>query len=312
MSTSWELLAKRLGSKTETRSKKTAIVCAPTVESLKQFEVRCLPNGCNFTNTTMSVLGFSTAEIEIGTRDRSGRQVLELDAYAISFPITAFALEYLKAFVNLKSPDYSVSWFLVLDWTMSNQRFWLQELISSIELLSSNGACIPAGLMTICCLNTDHIYTWQKNTTQWLPDHVEHIQQALRSICLLKKCSLFYYPTLSPSSVLSDFDKDVALNVLLGKLDSIPADLVSTSKLRIPWGCDSIGLIKTVSESFEPSQVLTNEFKEKFGTFIPRVIASSAHNDEMPLEQESIGPYKIDVQHELQKIYDQVQKHIRS
>lgn len=309
MSSAWELLAERLGSKTETRSRKTAIICAPTVESLKQFEARCLPNGCNFSNSTMSVLGFSAAEVELGGTNKSRREVLELEAYAISFPIKEFALEYLKAFVNLKSPgDYSISWFLILDWTMSNQRFWLKELILSIDLLSSNGACIPAGSITICCLNTDHIYTWQKNTTQWLPEHVEHIQQALRSLCLLKKCSLFYYPTVSTPPLLSNFDKETALNVLLGKLDSIPADLVSTSELRIPWGCDSIGLIKTVSESYEPSEVLTNEFKENFEAFIPRVTAS-AHSDDMPAELESIAPYKIDVQHELHKIYLQVQKH---
>ncbi|QLL30228.1 hypothetical protein HG536_0A00450 [Torulaspora globosa] len=310
MSGSWKLLAKTLGSKAETRSRKTAIVCAPTVESLKQFEARCLPNGCNFANTTMSVLGFSSAEVDIGTTNKRRREILELDAYAISFPITAFALDYLTAFVDLKNADdYSISWFFVLDWAMPNQRFWLQELISSVDVLSSSGACIPAGSMTICCVNTDHIYTWQKNTTQWLPEHVEHIQQALRSFCLLKKCSLLYYPTLLPSSALSDSDKEAALNVLLGKLDLISADLVSTSDLRVPWGSDSIDLIKRAPKSFEPSQVFTNEFKENFEAFIPRVVAPSARSDEMPMEQESIAPLKIDVQQELQKIYDQVQKH---
>lgn len=305
----WKLLAEQLGSNEETHDKKTVIICAPNVESLKQFEARYLPAGCKFINSSVDVLGFTSTEVEVDATDKSGCEILELDAYTVSFPLTSVALEYLNAMVELKNgDDCNLHWVFLLDWSMSNQRLWLQELISSIDLLSNSGIGIPAGTITACCVNTENIYTWQKNTTQWLAQHVDFIQQSLRSFCLLKRCSLLYCTTLQPSSPPSDIDKEVFLNILIGKFESVPTDLVSASELRVPWGSDSVGLIKTVSESFEPSQVLTKEFINKYRSFIPNVMAHAIQHNETPVEPKRIEPFNVDVQHELSKIYQQVQQ----
>lgn len=308
MSRSWELLAEHLRIKGDVRLKKHAIVCAPNIESLKQFEARYLPTGCHFANNTLNIPGFTSTEIDDAGPNKGPVERIDLDAYAISFPLKSVALDYLKAFVNWQDAN-SFSWFFLLDWSMSDQRFWLSQLISSTELLDSSCANVAAGSITVCCVNADYIYTWQKNTTQWHPQHVDFIQQTLRAFCLLKKCSLLYNTTLDKSAETHELDKETFMSILAHKFDKIAVNLIAPSELQVPWGSDTTGLIKTLSDTFDPTQVLTDDFiNGKFKTFIPNIMTKAAQEDEIPVEEEPVRPFKVGVQVELAKIYKEVQK----
>lgn len=307
MSNPWTELLKKVDDRAVPRYKKVIIVCAPNVESSRQFEARFLPTGVQTLNETLNVLGFDATSLEVRTSNGRLEHFLDLDVYTIPFPVKGRSIECLRAFVKLEDhQNYDIHYFFLLDWSMSNQRTWLRQLNSSVQLLQDAGSDVSQGSITVCCMNTEHIYTWQKNTAQWLPRHVEFVQQSVRSFCLLKECSLLYCTSLA-NSEKEKTDQTVFVDIVSGDFSHIMADLVNPSKLLIPFGSDSIGLIKTVCDSFDPIRVLEEEFIcEKFETFVPTLDDSSLR-DEAPSNLDLLTPYKVDIQQELAKIYHKVQ-----
>lgn len=308
MSNPWIDLLKKLNEGSEPRYKKVVIVCAPNVDSLRQFEAHYLPNGLKSPNKTLNLLAYNATSSEVRTSSGRLEHILDIDVYSIPFPVMDRSVDYVKAFVKLEEPENcSIHYFFLLDWSMSDQRFWLRQLNSSVRLLRDSGCYLPEGSITVCCLNTEHIYTWQKNTAHWLPRHIEFVQQSLRAFCLLEKCSLLYSANGSNAESL-EAERAVFIKIISRDFAEITPELVNPSNLLIPYGSDSLELIKTVSDSFDPTRVLQDEFiHDKFETFVPCVDNSSVREEDPSDDTKICVPFKVDIQHELSKIYHNAQ-----
>lgn len=289
------------------RCKRVLIVCSPNIESSRQFEARFLPTGVQTINETLNILGFDSTSLEIEAQGGELDHVLDLDVYTVPFPVITPSVKYLKAFVDLQDQDFNIHFVFLLDWAMADQRFWLRKINSSLLVLVDAGFHVSEGFTTICCLNSEHIYTWQKNTTQWLTKHIEFVQLTLRSFCISKECSLIYC-TSTELSEKSEVDQTVFKHVITKDFARIPADFANSSKLVIPFGADSLELVKNVSGSFDPTLVVKDEFiSGKYETYIP-CFEDLLRKEKLGInELPPIGPYKVDIQHELSRIFDRVQ-----
>lgn len=306
MSNNWPGISKG-DDRNETSWKRVAVICAPTIETLRDFEKTFLPPECTLSNQSMSSIGFGFNSLHNG--DTMGNRLVNYELYSTLFPLEDYSLKCLESFIDLKST--SVKWWFLLDWNLDDQKYWLRKLIRSLDALKAANANLTAGSITISCLNTDQIYTKQKTTTVWHSTHIEFLQQSLRSFSFLKKCSLIYSdPNDSIRSGVQLFNQ-----LLNDNYREIQADFVTGTKILIPYGSDTPGLIKTLDESFEPLQVLKEEFvAQRFEKLIPgEKLDTDEDEDEGRNEKENDDddacydihhPYIVDVQQELSKLYE--------
>ncbi|GCE97647.1 dynein light intermediate chain [Zygosaccharomyces mellis] len=301
MPDSWTRLLEE-SDKNETTWKRITVICAPTIETLRCFEKTFLPPGCILSNHSMYSIGFGFNSVHDGIM---GNRLTNCELYSVLFPLQEASLECLKSFVDLKST--AIKWWFLLDWRLDDQKFWLSNLIRSLEVLRVANSNLTAGSVTICCLNTDQIYTKQKSTTTWNSNHVEFLQQSLRSFAFLERCSLVYSdPNDSTRSGTLLFGQLLADNYR-----EIQADFVSATKILVPYGSDTPGLIKALDESFEPLQVLEQGFiTQKFEKFIPgEKLEADEDKEKEDINDENIQSdldhtYNVDVQQELSNLYE--------
>ncbi|CAR27811.1 hypothetical protein ZYGR_0N02970 [Zygosaccharomyces rouxii] len=301
MSNSWSELLKE-NDRNETTWKRTVVICSPTIETLRSFEKTFLPSNCGLSNQSMHSIGFGFDSLRDGIM---GNTLVNCELYSVLFPLQETSLECLKSFVDVKSS--TIKWWFLLDWSLNDQKFWLAKLIKSLETLKAANVNLTAGSITISCLNTDHIYAKQKNTTTWHSNHVEFLQQSLRSFSFLEKCSLVYSdPNDSTRSGTQLFGQLIADNYR-----EIQADFASATKILIPYGSDTPGLIKTLDESFEPLQVLEQIFiTQRFEEFIPgEKLEGDQEKEEEEEDDEDVHydidhPYSVDIQQELSNLYE--------
>ncbi|GAV53805.1 hypothetical protein ZYGR_0AK03070 [Zygosaccharomyces rouxii] len=301
MSNSWSELLKENDRK-ETSWKRIAVICAPTIETLRCFEKTFLSRGCMLSNQSMYSIGFGFDSLNDGIM---GNRLIDCELYSVLFPLQENSLKCLESFVDVKST--AIKWWFLLDWSLEDQKFWLRKLIKSLDTLKAANANLTAGSVTINCLNTDQIYTKQKNTTAWHSNHVEFLQQSLRSFSFLEKCSLIYSDPKDPTTS----NTQLFGQLLADNYREIQADFVSATKILIPFGSDTPGLIKTLDESFEPLQVLEKGFiAQRFEKFIPgenlegEEETEDEKEDDEDIHYDIDHPYSVDVQQSLSKLYE--------
>lgn len=303
MSNLWSDLLQQNDGDKSTPSRRIVIVCSPTIESLRSFEKTFLPPECEFSNHSMHSIGFTSTNLRKGLETE---ELVHCELYSILFPVQEIQLEQLEAFIDLKSSI--IKWWFLLDWSLVDQKFWLRKLHTTVRGLKISNTNLKAGSITINCIHTDHIYKKQKNTTDWHSNHVEFLQQTLRSFSLIEQCSLVYSdPT---GSIMSGIQ--LLGQLLVDNYREIQSDFISASKILIPYGSDTPGLIKTLDESFKPSEIQEDEFiTQKFEKFIPgrKLQADQEEQEEADHsiqegEYDINHPYTVDIQLELSKLHE--------
>lgn len=272
------------------------VIAAPTIETLRVFEKRFLPQNCSFNNKSIDLLGYTSCNLQSEEADNAN-----IELYSLKFPLSRNKIQYLEAFLDVQSAK--IKWWFLLDWGLSDQIHWLRQLSESIDTLKNEQASLMAGSITVACLNSDQIYFKLRNTTEWHSNHVEFLQQSLRSFCLLKKCSLIY----SDSSDSETSRLQVFIKLLFDNYRGIQTEFVNTCKLLIPYGSDTEGLIKTLDDTFDPSEVLDGDFMaQRYEKMIPRPKMSDLQGledieENSPFDLEH--PYTVDVQQKLSELY---------
>lgn len=285
----------------------TAIIYSPSSKTLHQFINICFPEGSNSILDT-TLINYAT----IGwTNDL--KENYSVDVYTL-IRNTDDALDLLKPF--LQEHSSKVRWLILLDWTLNDQKLWLNELsyaFNKIKQLNDDNE------FSVWCLNSGEILNLQRNTTVWQSVHIDFILQTLRSFCYFNDSSLFYIcedhteekreeaQRLKYQELLKHFCEDRDMK------DHI--EMVKRSQILIPKGCDSIGLIKTVDERFEPTEVKEQHFLARYMDFIPtidkiredRKTTSGIDLDKLyPLEV-----FKVNIQEELGKMFAKYRENSR-
>ncbi|CDH10728.1 uncharacterized protein ZBAI_02514 [Zygosaccharomyces bailii ISA1307] len=296
MPNSWLELLSQNAQRKESKHGCVVVIAAPTIETLRVFEKWFLPQNCSFNNKSIDLLGYTSYNLQSADADDA-----TIELYSLKFPLSRNKIQYLEAFLDVQSAK--IKWYFLLDWGLSDQIYWLRQLSESIDTLKNEQVSLMAGSITVVCLNSDHIYFKLRNTTEWHSNHVEFLQQSLRSFCLLKKCSLIY----SDSSDLETSRLQVFTKLLFDNYRGIQTDFVSTCKLLIPYGSDTVGLIKTLDETFDPSEVLDGDFiAQRYEKMIPGPKMSDLQGLEGIGENSPFDldhPYTVDVQQKLSELY---------
>lgn len=305
----WDKLLSQNGSATNSAetAAATAIIYSPSSKTLHQFINICFPEGSDSTLDT-NLINYGT----IGwTNDLE--QHYCLGVYTL-IKNTHNALDLLKPFLH--DHTSKIHWLILLDWSLNDQKLWLDELsntFSKIKQLNDDNE------FSIWCLNSSEILNLQRNTTAWQSVHIDFILQTLRSFCYFNDSSLFYIcedraeeeeeeaQRLKYQEVLKHFVEDKDMKDYI--------EMAKRSRISIPKGCDSIGLIKTIDERFEPAEVEEEHFLARYMDFIPamdeirenRKTCIDIDLDELyPLET-----FKVNIQEELGNMFTKYRENSR-
>lgn len=299
MGNSWKELLNEESRADLSSSKTVVVICSPTVETQRKFEKHYLPNGCEMKNESMLLLGFTSftvADVNLKGNEHNW------DIYSVRFPVNNSAIALLEAVLDKQSETKLIKWCFLFDWEMSNQKTWLRQLTSSYDMLRQSAFKLSEGSINVLCLSAEQIYTKQKYTTEWHSQHIELIQQALRSFCLLKKCSLVYTDSTSAGT---GEEKHLFINLVSKNYKEISPVFVNPTRIVIPCGSDTVGLIKTLNQAFDPSDVLNEDFiRDDYEKVIPDItIKIVAQHKSRCDGSDSQLPFSVDVQEELSKLY---------
>lgn len=273
MVSAWdELLEKLYIERTKSVVNTTVVFSAFNLESLQNCQKYCFPDDCKVDNL-MSMVSYKRTENykflknseELGLVKNS---ILDIYTNLIEFE-NYDSLAYLKCLLPKNEGSMNIKWCVILDWAIADQRRWLGYLRGYTERLESLGFNMVNNKVCIICLHSEKIYDLQRLTTSWSSSHIDFIQQTLRSFCLYKRCSLLYIDNGELSNEeLKDVFNEV---VIVGKFHKL--EMVASSRICISEGSDSIGLIQTLNETFDPTEVMTDEFQyAKYENKIPMAI----------------------------------------
>ncbi|CAI4050440.1 hypothetical protein SUVZ_13G4300 [Saccharomyces uvarum] len=299
MSNAWDKLLAQNESvvNAEETFETTVVIYSPSGRTLHQFTTVCFPEGTSPALDT-DLINYAT----IGwTSDLD--QCYTLDVYTL-IKNSADTLDLIRPF--LEKPTSKVHWLILLDWSLNDQKLWLSELFGTfnkIKQLNDNND------LSVWCLNSSEIFNLQRNTTAWQSAHIDFILQTLRSFCHFNESSLIYVDEDSSEEEEEETQKlryqEILKGIIEGKDMKRHLEMVKRSKIVIPKGYDSIGLIKTIDERFEPSEVGDDQFVDKYTDFVPAmdVIRDSgkSYNDLDKLHP--LSSFQVDIQEELGKMF---------
>ncbi|KOG97628.1 dynein light intermediate chain [Saccharomyces eubayanus] len=275
----------------------TVIIYSPSRKTLQQFTTICFPEGTSPALDT-SLINYAT----IGWTSDSD-QCYTVDVYTL-IKNSADTLDLLKPF--LQEPTSKVHWLILLDWSLNDQKLWLNELFGTfnkIKQLNDNNN------ISLWCLNSSEIFNLQRNTTAWQSAHIDFILQTLRSFCHFNESSLIYVDEDSSEDEEEETQKlryqEILKRIIEGRDIKRYIEMVKRSRIVIPKGCDSIGLIKTIDERFEPSELGDDQFLDKYTDFVP-AIDVIRDNGKPCYDLDKLHPlssFQVDIQEELGKMF---------
>lgn len=307
MGNSWRELLNQESRNDLSSSKTVLVICSPTVETQRKFEKHYLPQGCEMKNESMLLLGFTSATFKDVNSKGKKHHIIDMDIYSVRSPVDKSVIALLRASLGIQAETTLIKWCFLFDWEMSNQKTWLRQLSSSYDMLRGSGFKLSEGSINVICLSADQIYIKQKYTTEWHSQHIELIQQTLRSFCLLKKCSLLYTDSTSAGT---DDEKHLFMNLVSKNYREITPIFVNPTRIIIPYGSDTVGLIKTLNDTFDPSNVLNEEFiSEDYEKVIPDSTIKNVMQQTNRCDGSEVHlPFSVDVQEKLSKLYHFSQK----
>ncbi|CAI4048961.1 hypothetical protein SKDZ_13G4260 [Saccharomyces kudriavzevii ZP591] len=277
----------------------TAVIHSLSSKTLHQFTTLCFPEGTSSLLDT-KLVNFAT----IGwTNDLE--QHCSLDVYTL-IKNGPDALNLLKPFLQERSSR--IHWLILLDWSSNDQQLWLGELFStfsSIKQLSDDNE------FSVWCLNSDKIFSLQRNTTVWQSAHIDFVLQSLRSFCYFNDSSLFYIDEHrneeEDEKALGLKYQEILKHAVEGRDMEDYIEMVKRSRISIPKGCDSIGLIKTIDERFEPTEVEDVQFMTRYTNFVPTTDGikdgREIYNFYDLNEAQSLTSFQVNIQEELGKMF---------
>ncbi|CAI4035766.1 hypothetical protein SMKI_13G4180 [Saccharomyces mikatae IFO 1815] len=277
----------------------TAVIYSPSSKTLHQFINTCFPEGTNSILDT-DLINYATINWTNNLEQSYCSNVYTL------VKNTRGTLDLLKPF--LQEHASKIHWLILLDWSLNDQKLWLNELsstFSEIKQLNDNNE------FSIWCLNSNEIINLQRNTTAWQSVHIDFILQTLRSFCYLNDSSLFYICEDRTEEEDEEIERvkypEVLKHFIEGRDMKEYVEMVKRSRISIPKGCDSIGLIKTIDERFEPTVVGEDLFLARYIDFIPEMDEITDNKKTCTVtDLDKLYPldaFRVNIQEELGKMF---------
>ena len=279
----WRQLAERTAEDRQQGTTKQVqlIICSPFEETITQFLDTYLPKTPSPTGGTelssastegspndLCFLSYNWFEFQGITHPEDKYKV---DTWSIVSTEASKTLPMVSPLLKHRAKDTRLCF--LLDWSIQTHVRWLDYILSHIEQLRKEGIDLQRGDLAILCVNADQIFELQRVTTSWHPFHIDFIQQVLRSIALFNDGSLIYV-----DSSEEDRDKygDLLNGIVSKDFDASQVEMVKSSKLYIPFGTDTVGFIKTVDDSFDPSAVQLSDFvTSQYERIVPKLDVST-------------------------------------
>ena len=284
----WRQLAERTAGDNQQGITKQVqlILCSPFEETIKQFLDTYLPKTSSPTGKTelssastaespndLCFLSYNWFEVQGITHPEDKYKV---DTWSIVSTEASKTLPMVSPLLKHQAKDTRLCF--LLDWSIQTHVRWLEYILSHMEQFRKMGIELQRGDLAILCVNADQIFELQRVTTSWHPFHIDFIQQVLRSIALFNDGSLIYV-----DSSEEDRDKygDLLNRIVSKDFDAEQVEMVKSSKLYIPFGTDTIGFIKTVDDSFDPSAVQLSDFvTSQYERIVPKLDMSTYGSNE--------------------------------
>ncbi|BFZ53526.1 hypothetical protein PYCC9005_000551 [Savitreella phatthalungensis] len=143
---------------------------------------------------------------------------------------------------------------ILLDW--NDLWSWPETLVSWLR-------CLPHDVsVAIVCQHAEQMRRWEAQHGLTL-QHFDYVQQMLRTVSMVRRCSLSYQSLAHPGTeentfviiVLAFCPADVASARGL-TADNAPAETIEQEQILVPEGWDTAGKIKTISERFDVEQAV--------------------------------------------------------
>lgn len=152
------------------------------------------------------------------------------------------SINLLQPFLNEEDNFVVIS---LLDWMSLDQQMWLSYLQDCQDKLVAFNKKLNLIAKWIVALHSENIYSLVNDRIEWYQDHVEYIQQSLRSFALNNQDGLIYLDSRL------DYSPNFSDNILQNKFTDNDLDMVNPTKILIPFGTDSNNFILTINDKFD-------------------------------------------------------------
>lgn len=235
---------------------KTLIIIYRNNETLKSFQQQYFSCDSHIENCCASdFLSFGNIKLDDVSLDTySCLFEEEEEEEGINF------IEIVKIFLRSVRKE-NVHWLILLDWSIYDQQKWLDHILKCVKEIdgwNKEGNGHIGNNKTIICINSEHIYKIQKNLPVWYSHHIDYIQQTLRWYSLQKRCNLIYSET-GQTQLKELIKKIVDIN---NKFDMKDVEMAKTTRILVPYGYDTINLIKTLDETFNEEECTVEKYKK--------------------------------------------------
>ncbi|CCH60489.1 hypothetical protein TBLA_0C06980 [Henningerozyma blattae CBS 6284] len=220
------------------------IICTPNNDTLQTFLECCFKPG-GATLNYLDTLGYNSTSLvyeqniiddEIhATNNIEGKDlvvannlILQTEFYSIKHPLDTQELETLSLLLK-DTDETSIQWWVLLDWSIGDQSCWLNQIKSTFKTIEEFNKH-KTYEFTLWTVNSEHMYSLQRNFGLWSFSHMNFIQQTLRSLCLKFNASLIYIDTTESHAK----HQCIAQAVLTNCIESTTPEMVNSSSILIP------------------------------------------------------------------------------
>lgn len=212
-------------------------------------------------------------------------------------------LNLLKPFLN-SNDDFT--WINLVDWKIPDQQEWLAHLYKCQEFIEAQESKINFGSAWILTLHSENTYNLVSERAEWYQDHVEYIQQCLRVFAINNRNGLIYLDSRL------NFKEEYTNKIFQNKFSADDLDMVSPTKILIPFGMDSDKFILTVNEKFNLNCTLNDyidkipksEIKPKRNHFLDNRQLTQNHSDEYSYNRKDQDSEKDPLLEPMTKLYE--------